>query len=108
MNELSQTLDKIMSAAQPNAVFSHPIESNGVTVITASEVTAAGGFGSGTGAEGGGGGGGGWSLGRPVAAISIGPDGVKVKPIVDVTKLAIAGVTAWGAVALAAMRIARK
>jgi uncharacterized spore protein YtfJ len=37
-----------------------------------------------------GGGGGGVTLGRPVAAITIGPDGVSVEPIVDVTKIAIA------------------
>src|SRR6266568_2209763 len=28
--------------------------------------------------------------------ITIGPDGVTVKPVVDVTKIALAGVTAWG------------
>jgi uncharacterized spore protein YtfJ len=41
-------------------------------------------------------GGGGGSSGRPVAIIIIGPDGVTVKPVVDVTKIALAGVTAWG------------
>jgi uncharacterized spore protein YtfJ len=108
MNDIAPMLDKIMSAAQPNAVFSPPVESNGLTVITASEVVATGGFGSGTGQQGSGGGGGGFSLGRPVAAIIIGPEGVKVKPIVDATKLGIAGITAWGAIALAAMRMASK
>jgi len=39
---------------------------------------------------GGGGGGGGAALGRPVAAIEIGPQGVRVEPIVDPTKIAIA------------------
>ena len=37
-----------------------------------------------------GGGGGGMTMGRPVAAITIGPDGVSVEPIVDATKIAIA------------------
>lgn len=41
-------------------------------------------------------GGGGGSSGQPVAIIIIGPDGVTVKPVVDVTKIALAGVTAWG------------
>jgi hypothetical protein len=34
-------------------------------------------------------------MGRPVAIIAIGPDGVRVKPVVDVTKVALAGLTAW-------------
>jgi hypothetical protein len=34
-------------------------------------------------------------MGRPVAVIAIGPDGVTVKPVVDVTKVALAGLTAW-------------
>ena len=47
-----------------------------------------------------GGGGGGVTLGRPVAAITIGPDGVSVEPIVDATKIAIAFFTTIGAMAL--------
>ena len=39
---------------------------------------------------GGGGGGGGYSSARPVAIITIGPNGVQVKPIIDPTKIAIA------------------
>jgi uncharacterized spore protein YtfJ len=91
------------------------------TVITASEIGAGGGFGFGIGtpkqseqasdedaAIGGGGGGGGGSMGRPVAAIVLGPDGVKIRPIVDATKLAIAAIGAWSAVALVAVRTAQK
>jgi uncharacterized spore protein YtfJ len=37
-----------------------------------------------------GGGGGGGSGGRPVAIIDIGPDGVSIKPIMDITKVALA------------------
>ncbi len=47
-----------------------------------------------------GGGGGGVTMGRPVAAITIGPDGVNVEPIVDATKIAIAFFTTFGAMAL--------
>jgi hypothetical protein len=46
-------------------------------------------------------------MGRPVAAIVIGPDGVKVRPIVDVTKVALAAVAAWSGVAVMAFRMAR-
>jgi len=54
-----------------------------------------------------GGGGGGVTLGRPVAAITIGPDGVRVEPIVDVTKIAIAFFTTFGAMALMFSRMAK-
>jgi uncharacterized spore protein YtfJ len=54
-----------------------------------------------------GGGGGGVTLGRPVAVITIGPDGVNVEPIVDATKIAIALFTTIGAMALMFSRMAR-
>jgi uncharacterized spore protein YtfJ len=111
-------LDKIF-AARPGAVYGQPVGSGRYTVITAAEVTSGGGFGMGlglgppsrpgrkaaptaaaaqpedrqTGGAGGLGGGGG-AMGRPVAIIAIGPDGVRVKPVVDVTKVALAGLTA--------------
>lgn len=64
----------------------------------------------GPGGEGVGGGGGGFSTGRPVAAISIGPDGVHVEPIVDATKVALAFFTTLGAMAMmwSSMRKASK
>jgi uncharacterized spore protein YtfJ len=117
-----KVIEKLYAAAQPGAVFSAPVVNGEYTVITASEIGAAGGFGFGMGtaprqsnadesgednAGGGGGGGGGGSAGRPVAAIVIGPDGVKIRPIVDATKLAIAVIGAWSAVALVAVRLAR-
>ncbi len=116
-----QAFERLLAAAQPGAVFGAPVQSGDYTLITASEVMAGGGFGTGFGmggpdtdaeraadsqpAAGGGGGGGGGSSGRPVAAISIGPDGVQVKPIVDVTKLGLAALTAWGAMLLALLRM---
>jgi len=54
-----------------------------------------------------GGGGGGYSFARPVAAITIGPDGVTVEPIVDVTKIAIAMFTTIGAMALMFARMSK-
>jgi len=117
--QLSRVLEKIYSAAQPGAVYSEPVTTGNYTIITASEIAAGGGFGSGSGfgppatpakqqeetsgrevqptnSGGGGMGGGGGSRGRPVAIIIIGPDGVTIKPVVDVTKIALAGVTVWG------------
>ena len=120
-----ETAERIFSAARPGAVFGEPVRAGEYTLITASEVTAAGGFGFGgmpetgtTGAAGqagpapprpagGGGGGGGASLARPVATIIIGPEGVKVQPIVDLTKIALAALTAWGAIAIMLVRMSR-
>jgi hypothetical protein len=52
-------------------------------------------------------GGGGGFYARPVASIVIGPDGVKIQPIADATKIAIVVMSAWAGVAVMAMRIAR-
>jgi uncharacterized spore protein YtfJ len=122
--------EKIFAAAQPGAVYSQPVVAGNYTIITASEVTSGGGFGSGVGfgpaapsakkqpgeevsqseqanSGGGGIGGGGGSAGRPVAIITIGPDGVTVKPVFDLTKIALAGITAWTTM-LVVLRRARK
>lgn len=116
---------KIFAAAQPGAVFGAPVISGAYTVITASEVGAGGGFGSGRGTgtrpagqvadtgaaaqgEGGGVGGGGGAMARPVAVIAIGPEGVTVKPIFDVTKIALTGITAWATMLATLLRIRAK
>jgi uncharacterized spore protein YtfJ len=124
-----QTLDKLFAVTQPGAVYSQPVHAQGQTVITLSEVTGGIGFGYGIGeggpaaseeekveslpqtpapgGGGGGGGGGGFSAGRPVAIVSITADSVKVKPVVDVTKLGIAALTTFGAMALMFARMNR-
>jgi len=130
-------IQKLFETARPTAVFSEPLHAGDYTVITAAEVMAGGGVGYGGGggtgpaveevevtdetpveaiaeddAEPGegygvGGGGGGYSFARPVAAITIGPDGVTVEPIVDATKVAIALFTTIGAMALMFARMNR-
>lgn len=104
----SKLLDRLMSVASPKTVFSEPVNKGEYTVITASEVWVSLGFGYGMGGGagpapegngatqseapsgmGGGGGGGGMSQGRPVAAIIVGPNGVRVEPIVDPTKISL-------------------
>ncbi len=114
----NELLEKLFEAAKPTAVFSPPVTSGDYTLITASEVTAVfgagygGGVGIGPGGRegeepvstpggGGGGRGGGTAAARPVAAISIGPNGVHVEPIVDSTKIAMAFFTALGAIFMA-------
>jgi uncharacterized spore protein YtfJ len=129
--QLPTMFERLFVAARSEAVYSQPVTSGNYTVITASEVTAGGGFGSGAGfgpatspsrkeqpgeegsqaepanSGGGGIGGGGGSAGRPVAVIIIGPEGVTVKPVFDFTKIALAGITAWLSM-LAMFRKARK
>lgn len=118
-------LGKLFAAAQPGAVFGTPVVSGEYTVITASEISAGGGFGSGRGTgmkptgqvaesgtaaqgEGGGSGGGGGASARPIAAIVIGPNGVTVKPVFDITKIALTGITAWGAMLATYLRLRAK
>ena len=120
-----ELMEKLFEVAQPEAVFSEPVTAGDYTVITASEVSVGIGIGfgvgGGTAAEeaseegeapgadeveaeggeasgfGGGGGGGGISMGRPVAVISVGPEGVHVEPVRDVTKIGLALLTTAGA-----------
>lgn len=101
-NRSIDSIDKLFAVAQPDAVFSEPVQAGNSTIITASEVTVGMGlgFGSGFGAEeeeedseigsGFGGGGGGFTAARPVAAIIVDEQGVYIEPIVDSTKIAIA------------------
>jgi len=119
--QAAEVVEKLFNVAQPNAIFGKPVVAEGYTVITASEVVVGMGFGYGGGigtgtrlddeeegnenesqdggddaGGGGGGGGGGTSSGRPVAVISIGPEGVRVEPVIDPTKIALAFFTTLG------------
>lgn len=130
--QAAEVMEKLFGVAQPGAVFGEPVVSGEYTVITASEVRVGMGFGYGSGggtgtvpAEGetpgeddaqaespgagygGGGGGCGVSGGRPVAVISIGPMGVRVEPVVDVTKLGLAFITAIGSMLVMRNRMRR-
>jgi uncharacterized spore protein YtfJ len=54
---------------------------------------------------GGGGGGGGGAMARPVAAIVIGPEGVAVRPVFDVTKLALTALGALGTAVVLGLKL---
>lgn len=99
--ETNALLERALEAASPNAVFQEPVVMGDTVVITCCELNVGLGVAYGGGSEGRGrggvGGGGGGSMGRPVAVVSIRPDGVKVEPVVDVTKLGIAFLTTVGA-----------
>lgn len=126
-----ELLEDLIEVARPQTVFGEPVNAAGYTVIPASEVYVGMGFGYGMGAGsaveraegepmgegeertpagyggGGGGGGGGASLGRPVAVISIGANGVRVKPVVDPTKIALALFTTVGSMFFMLSRMRR-
>ncbi len=128
--QVPKMLEKIFAAAQPGAVYGQPVSAGDYTVITASEVASGGGFGFGWGsgpapsarqqpggessqtelqhAGGGGMGGGGGARGRAVATIVISPNGVRVEPIVDVNKIALAAMTALGAMIVTLLTIRKK
>ena len=113
MDMVKDTMDKFLSAASVNAVYGEPIQSGDALIIPTAEVLSGMGFGMGLGVGnnaakdeqgkpvqnsggGGGGGGGGRVLSRPVAVVIASPDGVRVEPVVDVTKVALAALTAGG------------
>lgn len=121
---------KLFETARAAAVWSPPVQVGDHTIITASEVLATGGvgFGGGVGMGPGrkprrawppgepiepgegaglGGGGGGFTLARPVAAVTVGPQGVRIRPILDPTKLAIALLTTVGTMAVMFLRLSR-
>ena len=54
-----------------------------------------------------GGGGGGRAFGRPVAVITIDPDGVTVQPVLDRTRIALTALTAAGAIGFLLIRMRR-
>jgi uncharacterized spore protein YtfJ len=130
-----ELLNKLVGMAHPDSVFSKPISIDNYTLITTSEYGAGLGFGFGMGsgpvnsqgqpesspqaaqaaipadqmtASGGGGGGGGFSMGRPVAVISVGPDGVRVEPVVDATKIGLAAISMLVSMAFALTRMRRR
>ena len=100
----NQTVEQIMSqlvnVAKADAVFGQPVERGNAIVIPCSEVSAGLGMGSGSGpidekgnSTGGGYGAGGGARGRPIAAIVVTSDGVRVEPIMDMTKIALAALS---------------
>jgi uncharacterized spore protein YtfJ len=108
VDTIQTTMDKFLSAANVEAVYGPPIREGEHIVIPTAEVLSVAGFGLGAGSgpqgpgegentgSGSGGGGGGRVLSRPVAAIVISPAGVRVEPVVDVTKIALAVFTTLG------------
>jgi uncharacterized spore protein YtfJ len=119
LNTVQATLDKFLTAANVEAVYGPPVSQGENVVIPAAEVLSVVGFGLGmgggaqsstenTGGSGAGGGGGGRVLARPVAAIIMSPTGVRVEPIVDVTKIVVAVFTTVGFMAAMFTRMSKR
>ena len=110
LSVIQETMDTFLGAANVDAVYGQPIEKEGTLIVPAAEVLSFAGFGVGSGygsndegedgekniGGGGGGGGGGRVLSRPVAVIIASEDGVRVEPVVDPTKIALAFFTTLG------------
>lgn len=117
VDTIQSTMDKFISTASVNAVFARPVRQGDTVIINCSEIVAALGFGVGEGSgegqggqdkgSGAGGGGGGRTFARPVAVIIAGPDGVTIKPILDLTKIGLAALTTFGFMAVTLARLRR-
>ncbi len=108
VQHMTEGLSKVFGDTTMSSVFSTPKQVGDSLVITAAAWERAGGFGFGAGkgteqtsgdGEGSGGGGGGTAQMRPVAVITVRPDGVDVRPVIDFTKIGVtvllAGVGVW-------------
>jgi uncharacterized spore protein YtfJ len=98
---ITSGLDRLMSVSA-DRVFAEPVRVGDRVVIPAASVECSGGFGfGGDERSNGGGGGGGHQVGRPVAIIEAGPTGVRVKPVIDFTRVGLtlmaAALTVWRA-----------
>lgn len=105
LDTIEQVMDSLHAVASVEAVYGTPVKQRDTLIIPAAEVVAFSGFGAGQGyggpengpstpgGAGGGGGGGGSAHARPVAVIIVSPEGVRVDPVFDLTKIALAGVT---------------
>jgi uncharacterized spore protein YtfJ len=113
---VQDTMDQFIAGADVDAVYAAPIEYGEQLIIPAAEVLGIMGFGvgsgggqeaSGEGGSGGGGGGGGRTFARPVAVIVASQTQVRVEPVVDVTKIAMAFFTAFAFVITTLIRMQR-
>lgn len=108
IQRMQQIMEDFLDPAHVEAVYGEPVQNGEFMVIPTAEILSVVGFGMGSGygsstdegednvGGGSGGGGGGRVLSRPVAVVIASPEGVRVEPVVDVTKLGLAALTAFG------------
>jgi len=118
-DRVADVLARLLGAADVRRAYGEPLVVGDRTILPAAEVLAVAGFGMGSGAGvrsasegerrggGGGGGGGGRVLSRAVAVVEVSPDGIRVRPVFDATKIALAALTAAGFVLSAWGRMSR-
>ncbi|MGH2404921.1 MAG: GerW family sporulation protein [bacterium] len=105
VEELIGRISQVHDKATPRTVFGDPIRVNGRTIIPVARVSYGFGFGMGRNSERereeeeasvGGGGGGGLSI-RPVAILEITEKETRIRPVVDLTRMLLAGMAliAW-------------
>lgn len=106
----ADVVEKLISVGDVSKVYGEPILHGDSLLLPAAEILAIAGFGMGSrgragrdregnpqrGGGSGEGGGGGQTLARSVAVIVASPEGVRVKPVFDFTKIALAALTAAG------------
>jgi uncharacterized spore protein YtfJ len=123
MEDINKTMEAFIETASVDRVYGAPIEVGDTKIIPAAENLVVLGFGAGGGygfSEGkedseipegdsgaGGGVGGGRTLSRPVAVIIASPEGIRVEPVFDRTKVAMAAITAAGFMAGMLFRMTR-
>ena len=128
LDDINSTMESFLETASVDRVYGAPIEVGTTKIIPAAENLVIMGFGAGAGygtadfesteeksppgegtGEGGGGsgGGGGRTLSRPVAIVIATPEGVRVEPVADRTKVIMAAITAAGFVAGMFIRMSR-
>jgi uncharacterized spore protein YtfJ len=107
---IQDTMEEFLAASDVRVVYGEPIQHDDTMIIPTAEILCGFGFGIGSGSgtdsgenpdkpsqgSGSGGGGGGRILSRPVAVVVASPEGVRVEPVIDITKIALAGLTALG------------
>jgi uncharacterized spore protein YtfJ len=111
LDTVQNTLEKLLESATIDVVYGKPIKTGETLIIPTAEILTGMGFGVAYGSSeksgtsrpdqagsggGGGGGGGGRVLSRPVAVVIASPEGVRIEPVFDVTKVGIAALTTIG------------
>ena len=110
LEDIFQAIEEMRDKASVSAVYGEPVEVGEKTIIPVADIKYGFGLGLGYGegpakreggeepsASGQGGGAGGGVAARPVAVLEITTDGVKVKPVMDEGRIALAGILtgAW-------------
>jgi uncharacterized spore protein YtfJ len=118
LETIEGTMEQLLERMHVNTVFGQPVERFEQVVIPCAEISLGMGFGGGGGVSpsqaeqssstrGSGVGGGGGGRSRPIAAIVITPNGVSIKPILDLRSLALTALATVGITTFLMTRLAR-